>query len=415
MASVLRVAHRTPAFQHSQSVPDDWGDLDLMVHVQETIELTLNWDWYNLNFSQNGLTSAYSLGSLLGGAFCGGFNLDTYEDREQIILTWPDIDQAYRNELLLALRYQREVVSTFQGAFNLNSHAAKHDLIDLMDIDDDDKAEKHNSLSNMSLFAGGFAKPLAVSLARLQTDEFSHLTDKKAEDVAGKLANQAMHGSNFGKDIGPRLLELQGRQDLSDADKAKHATGFRNQAIFGSKTSIQDRLTAISSRPDLDGHQQAAFIAKVKMPGLKVLGVAAMLASPSTTPSEIRAATGKLASLEASAKLRAQNPLLDEVNELWKLVVAEAPEISFLDESSPLKKNWWLKKWAPDEAINPPKCMEWASKLKAKAVEDRIAHYVNSPAPEARHKKLRTLLPRLQVAMTAYRRAKNSKSHANSK
>jgi len=186
---VFLVWHIGRLHSTTRKLPLTIRHLYLIVHVPETIDLGLNWDWYNLNFSHNGLTSVYSLGSLLGGAFCGGFNTGTYADREKIILNWPGIDQPYRNELLLALRYQKEVPIIFQGHFNLNSHAAKHDRIDKLDLDDDNKTEKHNSLLNNSLFAGGFANPLDDSLARLQGDEFSHLTTKKAEGFTHSLLN----------------------------------------------------------------------------------------------------------------------------------------------------------------------------------------------------------------------------------
>jgi hypothetical protein len=43
-----------------------------------------------------------------------------------------------------------------------------------------------------------------------------------------------------------------------------------------------------------------------------------------------------------------QTFLLDE---LWKEVMKEVPEISWIDISS--KKQWWLKVWAPGERNNP--------------------------------------------------------------
>ena len=367
-----RGPHRSELLHCStRKLPLTIRHLDLMVHVQETIELALNWEIYNLNFSQNGLTSAYSLGSLLDGAFCGGFNLDTYADREKIILTWPNIDQAYRNELLRALRYQREVVSIFQGGFNLNSHAAKHDLIDLLDIDDDDKAEKHNSLSNISLqvsiFQGGF-------------------------NIAAK------HDS---------IDSL----DIDDDDKAKKHNSLKNHAIFGQKGNISTRVARVSARTDLNVDEKVDLTTKVNAPGLTALGAAAQLASASATPGEVRAVRGRLGMLEARHSHLPANLLRENMNELWKLVLVEAPEISWIDPSSPSKKKWWLKVWGHGEARNPLSCKKWAEKLTTKGYEARIAHYVEATAPEARHEELRRLLPLLEKAMTAYRKAKNSKSN----
>jgi hypothetical protein len=57
--------------------------------------------------------------------------------------------------------------------------------------------------------------------------------------------------------------------------------------------------------------------------------------------------------------------------------------------------------------------MTFVGKLRTKEVQARIAHYVDSPAPQARHARLRLLLPLLAAAMTAYRQAANLKTNAD--
>jgi hypothetical protein len=96
------------------------------------------------------------------------------------------------------------------------------------------------------------------------------------------------------------------------------------------------------------------------------------------------------------------------MHELWKEVIKEAPEISWIDISS--KDQWWQKTWAPGERHNPPKCLSWSKKLKKEGVDARIALYVKSKAP--RHERLRTLLPLLQAVMTVHRTAANAKTNA---
>jgi hypothetical protein len=285
--------------------------LDLMVHVQETINLVLNWDFYNLNFSQNGLTSASSLGSLLGGAFCGGFNLDTYEAREKIILTWPGIEPAYREELLLALRYQREVVSIFQGTYNLKSHAAKHDSIDLLDIDEDDKAEKHKSLSNISLFANGFARPLAVSLTRLGTDEFSHLTGKKTEQFTGSLHNMDLFANGFARPLADSLTRL-------GTDEFSHLTGKKTEQFA-------------------DSLRKTVVICKATKTGAEMLTAAA------TTPQERQEAAKAMAKVSGARK----HDVTPEEDRAAKLYAEIADLIPAFAGRQASKGNFWLDMQVP--------------------------------------------------------------------
>ena len=179
-------------------------------------------------------------------------------------------------------------------------------------------------------------------------------------------------------------------------EKAKHVTGLRNQSIFGSKGNIDSRVASISARGDLVVDAKADLTVKVQMPRLTTLG-AVLIVESSTNPRDLRAATGAQANREAQLCRYSVNPLLDRLNALWKLVIAEAPEISWIGTSS--GKHWSLKTWTPDNPMNPPRCGEWMAALKTEAVHARIDHYVKSKHPQAHHEELRNLLPRLEEAI----------------
>ncbi len=86
---------------------------------------------------------------------------------------------------------------------------------------------------------------------------------------------------------------------------------------------------------------------KLKSVGLTTLGARIQFES-ATSENESRAAAGRIVQRAGVTGAKTLNTLLDRVDELWKQVITEAPEIiSWIDMSS--KESWWTKVWAPGE------------------------------------------------------------------
>jgi hypothetical protein len=230
--------------------------------------------------------------------------------------------------------------------------------------------------------------------------------------VTTDLHVQDFHSGQFGKTNQQQeeALQKDGLASLSAKEKEKMMTGFLNAFTFSNKSSIEQRVAKTLARVDISEVKKVDITTKVKGLGLTTLGASIHLVS-ATSEGETRAATGRIASFAARTAILPANKLLDDLDGLWREVIKIAPEITWLHQTP--KEPWPLKLWAVDEEYNPPKCLQWAKKLKTKEVEARLAHYVDSPAPQARHARLRLLLPLLADAMTAYRTTKNLKTNSD--
>jgi len=170
-----------------------------------------------------------------------------------------------------------------------------------------------------------------------------------------------MYDDTFGKSLGPRFLELQESEDLNDADKTKHVTGLRNHALFGNNGNIKKSMVSVSARVDISADKKLDLTAKVSRPNsqhweqLWSLYLRRLQEICELLPE-------KLANLKSKKRQRPVNPLLDAVDAVWKGVITEAPEISWIDETS--DQDWWLKKWTLDDPCKPPKCIQSLCQVK---------------------------------------------------
>jgi hypothetical protein len=212
---------------------------------------------------------------------------------------------------------------------------------------------------------------------------------------------EGFHAGQFGK-------TKEGQQEVLQNGRLaqKMITNFLNVSTFSVKGSIEQRVARTSARVDISDEKKLDLTTKVKIYGLTTLGARIQLES-ATSESESQAATGSLAQHAGRTGVVTVNTLMDRVDELWKEVITEAQEISWIDMSS--KEPWWMKVWDAGERNNPPQFLQWVKKLRTKAVEARIAHYVKSVAPQTRHERFRELLPLMEAAMTAYRKERTSR------
>jgi uncharacterized protein YunC (DUF1805 family) len=263
-------------------------------------------------------------------------------------------------------------------------------------------------------YGGSFGKSYEKQKQELEEGPLALLPQKRKEKMAGDAAVIDYYAGILGKSYEKQKQELEEGPLalLPQKEKEKLMTGFLNVSTFSDKSSIKGRVAKTLARVDISEAKKLDIVVQVKGLGLTTLGAKIQLAS-ATSEGEIRAATGRIASLAAGAASRPANKLLDKMDGLWKEVIDIAPEITCLDQNS--KEPWHLKRWATHEKWNPPKCRQWAEKLKTKEVQARIDHYVLSPAPQAHHARLRILLPQLTAAMKAYRTAKNLKTNSNPK
>jgi hypothetical protein len=278
------------------------------------------------------------------------------------------------------------------------------------------KAWVTTDLHVQDFHSGSFGKTNQQQEEALQKGHLASLSSKEKEEMMRGHEKGGLHSGQFGKTNQQQEEALQkGRlASLSVNEKKKMMTGFLNASAFGHKGSIAEHVARTLARVDISEEKKLDLTTKVKRRGLTTLGANIQLES-ATSEGEIRAATGQIALWEAKAGSLPHNDLLVRMDGLWKQVVKIEPAISWIDESSTdegTKESWWLKEWTAGETLNPPKCWQWARKLGKKEVTARIAHYVKSKAPQARHAMLRELLPLLASAMAAYTTAKNRKSKA---
>jgi hypothetical protein len=127
-------------------------------------------------------------------------------------------------------------------------------------------------------------------------------------------------------------------------------TGFLNApnaSVFSVKSSIEQRVAGTFARVDISDEKKFDLTIKLKSVGLTTLGARIQFES-ATSENESRAAAGRIVQRAGVTGAKTLNTLLDRVDELWKQVMTEAPEIiSWIDMSS--KESWWTKVWAPGE------------------------------------------------------------------
>ena len=142
----------------------------------------------------------------------------------------------------------------------------------------------------------------------------------------GELTGGAFNNAGFGVPLGESMTRVMG-SNLSDLDKGWTITDLHNTNTFGVKDNTNTRVSSISKRVDISDGKKLDLTTKTKSFRLTSLGASVQLESE-TTESETRAATGRLATLVGRDTRRVANPLLDQMHELWKEVIKEAPEIS---------------------------------------------------------------------------------------
>jgi hypothetical protein len=216
--------------------------LDLIVHVAETIDLALSFEGYNINFSQSGLTSAYSLGSLLGGAFTGGFNLHTYENRKKIITTWPDITQVCKEELLLSLKYQADVAGIFQGSYGKVLGTQLTAILQLP-VEPAEKARLSTGAVIVDYYSRQRGKSFAAQEAALEEGPLADLSPAKRRKMlvtAAKIAPTTKHEAQC------RTASARSETEIAVASTMSATLAARyTKVLSASEVAAQAALTAL--------------------------------------------------------------------------------------------------------------------------------------------------------------------------